>query len=152
MHRQNAPQQFSTSFTAQLNPCLLYLCSQHAVEEEMLTPELVQAFTDLSDENTQFVEILDILEGEVAESLKFGNILLRWWSEIPIPVKAIGTSILGYKFYTNYVGNNKKIDVPESNPVLIPDISELFLSKPITHFKAIVLEDSIQYLPMSGSF
>ena len=108
MHHQNAPQQFSTALTTQLNPRLLYLFSQHAVEEEMLTPELVQAFTDLSDENTQLVEILDILEGELAESLKFGNILLRWWSEIPIPVNAIGTSILGYKFYTNYVGNNKK--------------------------------------------
>ena len=93
MHRQNVPQQFSTALTTQLNPRLLYLFSQHAVEEEMLTPELVQTFTDLSDENTQLVEILDILEGELAESLKFGNILLRWWSEIPIPVKAIGTSI-----------------------------------------------------------
>ena len=152
MHHQNTPQQFSTAFTTQLNPRLLYLFSQHAVEEEMLTPELVQAFIDLSDENTQLVEILDILEGELAESLKFGNILLRWWSEIPIPVKAIGTSILGYKFYTNYVGNNKKIDVPESNPVPIADISELFPIKPITHFKAIVLEDCIQYIPMSGPF
>ena len=78
MHHQNVPQQFSTAFIAQLNPCLLYLCSQHAVEEEMLTSELVQAFTDLSGENTQLVKILDILEGELAESLKFGNILLRW--------------------------------------------------------------------------
>ena len=77
MHHRNAPHQFSTAPTAQLNQRLLYLFSQYAFEEEMLAPELVQAFTDLSDENTQFVEILDILEGEVAESLKFGNILLR---------------------------------------------------------------------------
>ena len=152
MHHRNVPHQFSTAPTAQLNQRLLYLFSQYAFEEEMLTPELVQAFTNLSDENTQFIEILDILEGDVAESLKFGNILLRWWSEIAIPVKAIGTSILGYKFYTNYVGNNKKIDVPESNPVPIADISELFPSKPITHFKTIVLEDCIQYLPMSAPF
>ena len=61
MHHQNAPQQFSTAIITQLNPRLLYLFSQHAVEEEMLTLELVQAFTDLSDENTQLVEILDIL-------------------------------------------------------------------------------------------
>ena len=69
MHHQNAPQQFSTALITQLNPRLLYLFSQYPVEEEMLTPELVQAFTPLSDENAQLRQNFNILQVEFMQSL-----------------------------------------------------------------------------------
>ena len=139
----------------QLNPLVLNLFLQHGVQEETITPEILQCFIQLSNESTSLAFQLVQLRENYAESLEIGSTLVRLWSEIPMPIKILGTSTLGYKFYRKCVGKNKKMDVVEganNSPVPIADISELFPSKRITHFKAVVLENSIQYLPMYGSF
>ena len=48
---------------------MLRLFIQYGVEEEMLTPELVQAFTPLSDENAQLRQNFNILQIEFMQSL-----------------------------------------------------------------------------------
>ena len=69
MQYAQAPQQFTSGFQEQLNQFLLRLFIQYGVEEEMLTPELVQAFTPLSDENAQLRQNFNILQVEFMQSL-----------------------------------------------------------------------------------
>lgn len=155
MYYNDPTENFSPQLCIQLNPLILNLFLQHGVQEETLTPEILQCFIQLSNESSSLAFQLLQYREEYAKSLEVGSTLVRLWSQVPMPVKILGTSTLGYKFYQKCIGKNQKMDVVEStnnSPVPIADISELFPSKPITHFQTVVSEGYIQYIPMSGPF
>lgn len=99
---------------------------QHGVEEETITPEILQCFIQLSNESSSLAFQLAQFREDYAKSLELGSTLVRLWSQVPMPVKILGTSTLGYKFYQK-CRKNQKMDVVEStnnSPVPIADISE----------------------------